>query len=570
MSDKTTDLSESPDADDEYVVEKVVDKKIENGKIYYRIKWLGWPDADNTWEPIENCAKCENLISQFEEAAAQRKKAYTLDNHSSSDSSDSISSDDSNFSAKKRVHFKKKGKKPNNSWRSSKGKSDLGNDSDTGDGNKKSRKKVSSSKVKNKNNHEDGNVNIGFGDAMASLDQSSSEKFKRPKDSAKEHRKISEYKDKEQIQMYLNTGCGAKGKDRTTNEDSKKIASAKSRVESEPSSQGNSKDKHKKHRSNCSKASKEKVSSRNEKPTKLKRSRRISTSSSDDDSYSNRYFGYERNKKLVEIVEWCKYDTKILHLVRYSDGEEEYLSDSVTLERWPEKVSEMYQRHLLNESMPEELKNTLNSELKNASFVKKVAAAIKSSATAEKNNEMSSLQMESLYTNVESICSSINPNNTDKINDESLQSKVSKDQIINDTTYTKEVFDDLGSSVIAIDSTAGASLSLQDSEFVVHSDTSLSQNLSQSQVAPEFEVEPSGNEDSLESIGSANGLLDNQLQFEDGNETTQNNNSYRAEEYEDETEASFNPSTYGEDDEDFVIYFNPSPPRALLRQNDHY
>ena len=50
----------------EYSVEKIVDKQTAiDGKISYLIKWKGYDDKDNTWEPIENIY-CEDLIKEFE------------------------------------------------------------------------------------------------------------------------------------------------------------------------------------------------------------------------------------------------------------------------------------------------------------------------------------------------------------------------------------------------------------------------------------------------------------------------------------------------------------------------
>ncbi|XP_011178204.1 chromobox protein homolog 3 [Zeugodacus cucurbitae] len=57
-----------------FVVEKIVDKRITpEGKVEYFIKWRGYPSAENTWEPEENC-DCPALIQKFEESRAKSKK----------------------------------------------------------------------------------------------------------------------------------------------------------------------------------------------------------------------------------------------------------------------------------------------------------------------------------------------------------------------------------------------------------------------------------------------------------------------------------------------------------------
>lgn len=44
-----------------YIISKIVDRKVENNKTYYLVKWKGYSDNENTWEPSKTFDRTNNL-----------------------------------------------------------------------------------------------------------------------------------------------------------------------------------------------------------------------------------------------------------------------------------------------------------------------------------------------------------------------------------------------------------------------------------------------------------------------------------------------------------------------------
>lgn len=59
--------------EEEFVVEKIIDSRVKGGKKEYFLKWKGFPDSENTWEPHDNL-DCPELIQAYEDKAKKKKE----------------------------------------------------------------------------------------------------------------------------------------------------------------------------------------------------------------------------------------------------------------------------------------------------------------------------------------------------------------------------------------------------------------------------------------------------------------------------------------------------------------
>ncbi|XP_014516645.1 chromo domain protein LHP1 [Vigna radiata var. radiata] len=55
-------------AENFYEVEAIRRKRVRKGQVQYFIKWNGWPETANTWEPPENLVSVPDIVEAFEES----------------------------------------------------------------------------------------------------------------------------------------------------------------------------------------------------------------------------------------------------------------------------------------------------------------------------------------------------------------------------------------------------------------------------------------------------------------------------------------------------------------------
>ena len=53
------------EGEQEYIVEEIVDSRLQCNKLEFLIKWEGYTDENNSWEPEDNCRNASRAIKDF-------------------------------------------------------------------------------------------------------------------------------------------------------------------------------------------------------------------------------------------------------------------------------------------------------------------------------------------------------------------------------------------------------------------------------------------------------------------------------------------------------------------------
>ncbi|KAG9271344.1 M-phase phosphoprotein 8 isoform X4 [Astyanax mexicanus] len=65
--------SEQDEEEDVYEVERIIDMRVEDGEILYRVRWKNYSSDDDTWEPKAHLEDCTEVLLAYERVLAERK-----------------------------------------------------------------------------------------------------------------------------------------------------------------------------------------------------------------------------------------------------------------------------------------------------------------------------------------------------------------------------------------------------------------------------------------------------------------------------------------------------------------
>ncbi|KAJ7516404.1 hypothetical protein O6H91_22G057300 [Diphasiastrum complanatum] len=72
--DDDDDETSTPLGEGYYEVESIRKKRVHKGQVQYYVKWWGWSEKYNTWEPYEHVKDCVDILEEFERRSGRRSK----------------------------------------------------------------------------------------------------------------------------------------------------------------------------------------------------------------------------------------------------------------------------------------------------------------------------------------------------------------------------------------------------------------------------------------------------------------------------------------------------------------
>jgi hypothetical protein len=67
--------------EDFYVVESIIGKKVVEGKLYYNVKWQGYPDSDSTWEKPSHFRYVSAMVRDYENTLSTDSSEALIAHH---------------------------------------------------------------------------------------------------------------------------------------------------------------------------------------------------------------------------------------------------------------------------------------------------------------------------------------------------------------------------------------------------------------------------------------------------------------------------------------------------------
>jgi len=75
MSDSDADSDNGSESESDFEVEEILDKKRgKDGEWLYYIKWVGFENDENSWEPVEHLGECKEMVDDFDKKLKEKKQ----------------------------------------------------------------------------------------------------------------------------------------------------------------------------------------------------------------------------------------------------------------------------------------------------------------------------------------------------------------------------------------------------------------------------------------------------------------------------------------------------------------